>query len=479
MPTPSRPVVVQVTVKRLSELMAAPPISKMHFLLKSQMLQPKTSTTSAPHMLRVASCGNIHQTCLGHEFLPYGLLPIGLPIRPAASHSFLLADSLQGEQLTLESNDGTVLQEDISSPNCSINDLAPAGSLCIPTNQGSEVKATSPCLPSSPAAEWALERERAHAVQLNRKADCHRAAHAKQRYKEREGRGHLPYKLNVLTLRKQVVADGNYVYGSFNQKDFKGTEGGWKGSRAELEERRQYELDELLRMGFKLVQWDGQTPMPVIDNEGYIIAMLAGQPKSAPDSSAKGKKVYSEIIEEVTSLFDHLQGLLKGKLPRRGLYHAVTTGILYGRGQQTGSTQNAQIKRGHGKVVKCLPVPLTWVQALLPTTDAALLGWCFVTALGHFNHVKGAHIVFWELGLVIEFPAGSTILMPSAAITHSNASIQEGEVRYSFTSYAAAGLFSWVYNGFYSDANINMTLQYPRRRSKITQRKEGVNGKRL
>jgi hypothetical protein len=82
-------------------------------------------------------------------------------------------------------------------------------------------------------------------------------------------------------------------------------------------------------------------------------------------------------------------------------------------------------------------------------------GWCFVTALGRFDHAKGGHIVLWELGLVIEFPAGSTVLIPFIVITHSNASIQEGEVRYSFTSYAAAGLFSWVYNGFRSDADIN------------------------
>lgn len=95
--------------------------------------------------------------------------------------------------------------------------------------------------------------------------------------------------------------------------------------------------------------------------------------------------------------------------------------------------------------------------ATYPHKDAANLawGWCFVTALGHFDHVKGGHIVLWELGLVIEFPAGSTALIPSAVVTHSNAGVQEGEIRYSFTSYAAAGLFSWVYNGFRSDADIS------------------------
>jgi hypothetical protein len=48
------------------------------------------------------------------------------------------------------------------------------------------------------------------------------------------------------------------------------------------------------------------------------------------------------------------------------------------------------------------------------------VGWCAVTALGNFDYRKGGHLVLWELKLVIEFPAGSTILIPSAIIQHSN-----------------------------------------------------------
>lgn len=52
---------------------------------------------------------------------------------------------------------------------------------------------------------------------------------------------------------------------------------------------------------------------------------------------------------------------------------------------------------------------------------------------------------------MVRFPAGSTILVPSALITHSNVPIQKGEVRYSIVQYSSAGLFRWVYNGFMSD----------------------------
>lgn len=75
-------------------------------------------------------------------------------------------------------------------------------------------------------------------------------------------------------------------------------------------------------------------------------------------------------------------------------------------------------------------------------------GWCAVTALGEFDAHLGGHLVLWELGLAIEFPHGSTILIPSATITHSNISVQAGDSRNSFTQFCAGGLFRYVDNGF-------------------------------
>ncbi|KAF8803031.1 hypothetical protein BYT27DRAFT_7110628, partial [Phlegmacium glaucopus] len=75
-------------------------------------------------------------------------------------------------------------------------------------------------------------------------------------------------------------------------------------------------------------------------------------------------------------------------------------------------------------------------------------GWCSISALGEFDHQKGGHLIFWDLELVVEFPPGSTIMIPSSAIHHSNTTIQPEERRYSFTQYSAGGLFRWVENGF-------------------------------
>lgn len=74
--------------------------------------------------------------------------------------------------------------------------------------------------------------------------------------------------------------------------------------------------------------------------------------------------------------------------------------------------------------------------------------WCAITAVGDYNPVEGGHIILWELRMVIEFPPGSMILIPSAIIRHSNTVIPPGRRRYSFTQYTAGGLFRWVECGF-------------------------------
>lgn len=85
-------------------------------------------------------------------------------------------------------------------------------------------------------------------------------------------------------------------------------------------------------------------------------------------------------------------------------------------------------------------------------TDSSnlLFGWCTITALGKFDPRLGGHIVLWDLKLVINFPPGSTILIPSTILRHSNTTIRHNERRYSFTQYTAGGLFRWVDYGYQS-----------------------------
>ncbi|KAK0221119.1 hypothetical protein EDD85DRAFT_960277 [Armillaria nabsnona] len=81
-------------------------------------------------------------------------------------------------------------------------------------------------------------------------------------------------------------------------------------------------------------------------------------------------------------------------------------------------------------------------------------GVCPIFAIGDFDHTKGGHLVVWDLKLVIEFPFRTLIFIPSALLEHSNVPIHEGETRYSFTQFSAAGLFRWVDNSYRSDKDL-------------------------
>lgn len=73
-----------------------------------------------------------------------------------------------------------------------------------------------------------------------------------------------------------------------------------------------------------------------------------------------------------------------------------------------------------------------------------------MTALGSYDYTKGGHLALLSLKRVIQFPPGSTILIPSGCLDHGNTPIQDGEVRLSIAQYAAGGLFRWVAYGFRS-----------------------------
>jgi hypothetical protein len=42
--------------------------------------------------------------------------------------------------------------------------------------------------------------------------------------------------------------------------------------------------------------------------------------------------------------------------------------------------------------------------------------WSILTALGKYAPMRGSHVILWELGLVVSFPPGSSILIPSGVV---------------------------------------------------------------
>jgi hypothetical protein len=79
------------------------------------------------------------------------------------------------------------------------------------------------------------------------------------------------------------------------------------------------------------------------------------------------------------------------------------------------------------------------------------VGWCTITALGEFDASKRGHIVLWDLKLVLEFPAGVCVCLPSALIARSNTSSNEHETRMSFTQYCSGENFRYIENDFKTD----------------------------
>ncbi|KAI1784789.1 hypothetical protein LXA43DRAFT_899041 [Ganoderma leucocontextum] len=85
-------------------------------------------------------------------------------------------------------------------------------------------------------------------------------------------------------------------------------------------------------------------------------------------------------------------------------------------------------------------------------------GWCAITAIGNFDPTKGGHLILWDLKIAIEFPPGSTILIPSAILRHSNVPLAgEDECRYALIQYSAGGLFRWVECGHQTQKNFKVS----------------------
>ncbi|KAL0572842.1 hypothetical protein V5O48_009121 [Marasmius crinis-equi] len=74
-------------------------------------------------------------------------------------------------------------------------------------------------------------------------------------------------------------------------------------------------------------------------------------------------------------------------------------------------------------------------------------GMCCVYSSGNFDYKKGGHLILWDLKIILEFPPGCFVFLPSAMLEHSNVKIQPGERRSSVAMFSASSLFRWVHLG--------------------------------
>lgn len=264
--------------------------------------------------------------------------------------------------------------------------------------------------------------------------------------------------------------------------------------------KRVYKVEELIGKGakvpFKLVKWNGRTATGILDSCGRIIAVLAGRP-----DDPSWESVHLEAVELLEKTRPLLRLSKKSTRHRRGNFAALSYGISHGGGQtkpsnlkqaggneehMSGVIRHKSFERISGfgssvlatwypevhklyeksfnKVLENDPRLVRNYQSSVfasaainfgprtqcfKHTDSANLpcGLCAITSLGSFDPTRGGHLVLWQCGLVIEFPPGSTVLIPSAVISHSNTAIGPDERRYSFTQYSAGSLFRWAEHG--------------------------------
>lgn len=277
--------------------------------------------------------------------------------------------------------------------------------------------------------------------------------------------------------------------------------GRWVGKRIKAIKPTPWTLDELRAEGLKPFPWDGCTPHVLTDNASRGTVILAGTP-----SDLSWLAVAAAAEEAMTSA--RLQGEASGTFTcgqtehRRGCFVALACGVSHGGGQT--KPQNLAHPPQTRKILDSLlndpniqriagfqssafayyapklyknyasSIEQLWLHepgldvnfpdSIFPATTFNLgphtvtldhtdpgnvaYGMCALTAGGNYDPKKGGHLVLFDLGWVIEFPPGSTILLPSSILRHGNCPIQDGERRVSISQYCAGGLFRWVKYGF-------------------------------
>ncbi|KAG6819392.1 hypothetical protein H0H93_012239 [Arthromyces matolae] len=311
----------------------------------------------------------------------------------------------------------------------------------------------------------------------------------------------LPFATSIKRVAKKRRSQSKPVVTKVFIKNAKSTSSGWLGHPKPLPASSGQDVESLLeKEGFAYVDWDGYSTHPVVDQvDGIVIGVLAGQP-----TELGWKGAVTRFADDMRNVREKISAGGKGKETRRGKFYSDTVGIGFGNGRKCASNfrQDSIKSELYRALCDTSALRIAHFQAsvfatyaprvheyyrsnmqslldhnphlhhnfprstfaactfnlgprttTLPHVDRSNLawGWCAITALGNFNADLGGHLVLWDLGLVIRFPAGATILIPSALLTHSNIPIAEGEERFSFTQFTSGCLLRYVHNGFCTD----------------------------
>ncbi|KAJ3570686.1 hypothetical protein NP233_g4244 [Leucocoprinus birnbaumii] len=319
-------------------------------------------------------------------------------------------------------------------------------------------------------------------------------------------------KVEELPISCQITSDLHAQLGGYRMKARK-LSAKMKAFKSEQIKHSQSEPEAVLRNllddpeePYKLIEWDGIKPVMLVDDSDTVIGALAGQPDH--DSyRAECEKLFG-LMTNQAQLADFDSDNLSH---RRGPYPTMDVGITYAptRNPDIHNLKLSELekkldaefrKQGsediiQGFVESCFdlyahgvfnyykdhmdrlrqnpkyhrlihnnahgvypgksrnwpPGVFTW-----PHCDVMNLafGWCAIVALGRFQPHRSGHLVIHNLRLVVQFPPGACILIPSAFLWHSNIPIHRDDERASLTFYAPNGLFRFIDNDFMTEKQL-------------------------
>ncbi|KAJ7824253.1 hypothetical protein B0H14DRAFT_3469499 [Mycena olivaceomarginata] len=224
-------------------------------------------------------------------------------------------------------------------------------------------------------------------------------------------------------------------------------------------------LAELMGLGFQLIPWNGLPSSTARDTSSWS----SWDSLETPDTPACINRAYDFIKEQGTA--SHFPAEFCKH--RRGLFAAINVGLTFGKGQKLPTwidnktyTSLAERLLNHKDIARMAHFASVWAPRLhryyidyntrlnlrhpglrrpfaksvfscaafnfsgnvwtFKHRDVCNLpfGLCAVQSLGNFDPPLGGHLVLWDLKLVVEFPAGALILLPSATVAIPNIPVQ-------------------------------------------------------
>ncbi|KAG6896248.1 hypothetical protein C0992_009509 [Termitomyces sp. T32_za158] len=301
---------------------------------------------------------------------------------------------------------------------------------------------------------------------------------AARRRRNAEKEGHAP----SLRTKRLYLEAAQPLHSAVISETLPAARGGYQAVQGALRpgDQTAWSLERLVEEeGLSLVQWNGIDPRPLVDNQGRIIAVLAGRPQAECYQQSAARLYESLLHESQSAPFSRDE-----VVHRRGRFPALNAGVYYGTGTRKVVNLDAGV---HADLLQRLLKnpdlerlanfasalnfpPNAWTYRHRDSGNCPF-GFCAIQALGHFDPTRGGHLILWEAGCIVEFPPGALVLLPSAMITHSNVPVQKGDSRASFTQYAPGGLFRYVDNGYRTEGELKQ--QDPEGYQRMLDMKEG------